>query len=88
MVTWVGSTTEHIGLVLVLQVVLYVTHLMVNRDQVCHGHISTLLDPEDKLKKGDTINPSSLISLYHWLPYTSDAGVLLMVSECRGTVLS
>lgn len=41
----VGPAAEGDGLVLVLQVVLDVTHLVVHREQLLHGHRRALLDP-------------------------------------------
>lgn len=44
----VGSVTEGHGLVFVLQKILHVAHLMVDCDQVIHGHNRALFDPGDK----------------------------------------
>lgn len=44
----VGSITEGHRLVFILQKILHVAHLMVDCDQVVHGHNSALFDPGDK----------------------------------------
>lgn len=41
----VGAVAEGHGLVFVLQEVLHVAHLVVDRDQVVHGHHRALFDP-------------------------------------------
>lgn len=46
--TRVGSVTEGHGLVFVLQKILHMAHLMVDRDEVVHGHNRALFDPGDK----------------------------------------
>lgn len=43
---WVGSITEGHRLLFVLQEVLDVSHLVVDCDQVVHGHHGALFDPE------------------------------------------
>lgn len=41
----VGTVTKGYGLLFVLQEILHMTHLMVNRDQVVHRHHGALFDP-------------------------------------------
>lgn len=44
----VSSITKGHGLVFVLQKILHMAHLMVDCDQVVHGHNRALFDPGDK----------------------------------------
>lgn len=44
----VGSITKRHRLVFVLQKILHMAHLMVDCDQVVHGHNRALFDPGDK----------------------------------------
>lgn len=47
----VGPASEAHGQVLVLQVVLHVAHLVVDGEQLLHGHCGTLLDPSERWRQ-------------------------------------